>query len=135
MRDGVSDDAEPARTPDGRPLTRKFVKGSRGLTGPLGLTGAAEGQQVKASDGTPSLGGQVERAGPPEYPEILLRLHEPAPGLVHLFAMPMGGMIYLPMRVYLYGEQAAAAVAREEPLWQAWIQKLFPPGGETNPAG
>lgn len=105
------------------------------LTGPLGLSGAAEGRQVKASDGAPSLGGQVEHAGPPEYPEILLRLHEPAPGLIHLFAMPMGGQIYLPIRVYLYGDQAAAAVAREEPSWQAWLQKLFPPAGGTNPVG
>jgi uncharacterized protein YndB with AHSA1/START domain len=105
------------------------------LTGPLGLSGAAEGRQVKASGGAPPLGGQVEHAGPPGYPEILLRLDEPAPGLVHLFAMPMGGQIYLPMRVYLYGDQAAATAAREEPSWQAWIQKLFPPAGETNPAG
>ena len=27
---------------------------------------------------------------------------------------------------YLYGDQAAATVARETPLWQAWIQKRFP---------
>jgi hypothetical protein len=27
---------------------------------------------------------------------------------------------------YFYGDQAAGNVARETPLWQAWIQKRFP---------
>jgi hypothetical protein len=26
---------------------------------------------------------------------------------------------------YLYGDQAAGTVARETPLWQAWIQERF----------
>jgi len=28
--------------------------------------------------------------------------------------------------VYLYGDQAAATVARQTPLWQAWMQERFP---------
>jgi hypothetical protein len=27
---------------------------------------------------------------------------------------------------YLYGDHAAASVARETPLWEAWIQERFP---------
>jgi hypothetical protein len=27
---------------------------------------------------------------------------------------------------YHYGDQAAGTVARETPLWQAWIQERFP---------
>jgi hypothetical protein len=27
---------------------------------------------------------------------------------------------------WLYGDQAAGTVARETPLWQAWIQERFP---------
>jgi uncharacterized protein YndB with AHSA1/START domain len=97
------------------------------LTGSLGLTGAAVGQRVTSSAGAPPLAGLVERAGQPEYPEeLLLRLEEPAPGLAHLFAMPMGGRIYLPIRIYLYGDQAPAAAARAEPLWQAWMSEHFP---------
>jgi hypothetical protein len=33
---------------------------------------------------------------------------------------------------YLYGDPAAGTVARETPLWQAWIQERFPMPSETN---
>jgi hypothetical protein len=32
---------------------------------------------------------------------------------------------------YLYGDQAAGTVARETPLWHAWIQERFPMSSET----
>jgi uncharacterized protein YndB with AHSA1/START domain len=96
------------------------------LTDPLGLAGAAEGQRVSTSAGAPALAGVVERVGPSEHPELLLRLEEPAPGIAHLFALPMGGQIFLPIRVFLYGERAPATAAREEPLWQAWVNEHFP---------
>jgi hypothetical protein len=38
----------------------------------------------------------------------------------------MAGQIYLPVRVYLYGDQAPAAAARDEPSWQAWLKERFP---------
>ena len=43
----------------------------------------------------------------------------------------MGGQVYLSVRFYLYGDQAAAAVARDEPLWQAWMQEKFPAAGNA----
>jgi hypothetical protein len=36
------------------------------------------------------------------------------------------GQIMVGVNLYLYGDQAAANVARESPLWQAWIQERFP---------
>ena len=33
---------------------------------------------------------------------------------------------------YLYGDQAADTVARETPLWQAWVQERFPMPSETS---
>lgn len=33
---------------------------------------------------------------------------------------------------YLDGDQAAGTVARETPLWQAWIEKRFPMPTEPN---
>jgi len=33
---------------------------------------------------------------------------------------------------YLYGDQAAGTVARETPLWQAWIQERFPMPSEPS---
>ena len=38
----------------------------------------------------------------------------------------MGGQVYLSIRFYLYGDQAAAAAARAEPVWQAWMNEHFP---------
>lgn len=106
------------------------------LTGPLGLSGVSEGQPVKSPDGAPRLSGLVERAGPPEYPELLLRLDEPAPGIAHFFAMPMGGQVCVPARIYLYGPQASATVARDEPQWQAWMNERFPfAGGASQGTG
>jgi len=35
------------------------------------------------------------------------------------------------MNLYLYGDQAAATVARETPVWQAWLQERFPMPAET----
>jgi uncharacterized protein YndB with AHSA1/START domain len=97
------------------------------LMEPLGLVGVAVGQSVKSAAGAPSVSGVVERIGESDDPEeLLLRLEQPAPGIAHLFAMPMGGQTCLSVRFYLYGEQAQAVVAREEPVWQAWLQRLFP---------
>ncbi len=103
------------------------------LTGPLGLAGAAVGERRTSKDGAPPLAGHVEGVGKGEYPEeILLRLDEPAPGIGHFFAMPMGGQVYLSVRFYLYGDQAAAAVARAEPLWQAWMNERFAAAGPAD---
>src|SRR5262249_21111317 len=98
--------------------------------GPRGPARAAAGPRAT----TPAAGarrwpGVVDGAGPAEYPELLLRLDEPAPALAHLFAPPMGGQVYLPIRLFLYGDRAPAAVARAEPLWQAWVGEHLPVGG------
>ena len=101
------------------------------LTGPLGLHGATVGQQIVAPAGAPPLSAIVEHVGPAEHPEeMLLRVEKPAPGLAHLFAMPMMGQIFLPVRFFLYGDGAAASVADAEPVWQAWVAGLFPPPAE-----
>jgi uncharacterized protein YndB with AHSA1/START domain len=100
------------------------------LLGRLGLGGAAVGQRVKTNRGSPVLAGLVERVGEEAYPEeLLVRLDEPAPGLAHLFAMPMGGQVLLSIRLYLYGQTASAIGAQVEPIWQAWINQQFPASG------
>jgi len=35
---------------------------------------------------------------------------------------------------YHYGDQAAVTVARETPLWQAWLQERFPMPAEPSPS-
>ena len=99
------------------------------LTGGLGLPGAALGQHVKTAPGAPPLGGVVESVGVAEFPELLLRLEEPTGGVAHLFPMPMEGQVFLSVRLYLYGDRAATTVARDEPVWQAWMGEHFPMGG------
>ena len=97
------------------------------LMGWLGLESAGAGQRVRSSQSAPPLAGTVEWAGQPEWPEeLLLRLEEPAPGIAHMVPHAMGGQVYLTIRMYLYGDQAAAAVARAEPVWQAWMSEHFP---------
>lgn len=96
------------------------------LAGPLGLSTAVEGEQVTSTGGAPHLAGHAERVGPPEYPELLLRLHEPTSGIAHLFAMPMGGNVCVSVRFYLYGEHAPAVTTREEPAWRVWLDGQFP---------
>ncbi|MFE0753696.1 SRPBCC domain-containing protein [Inquilinus sp. NPDC058860] len=96
------------------------------LTEQLGIAGAGPGQRVQSAAGAPALAGQVERVGPDDHPELLLRLDAPAPGIAHLFALPMGGQIFLPIRLYLFGDRPAAVAAREEPAWQAWMARHFP---------
>jgi uncharacterized protein YndB with AHSA1/START domain len=106
------------------------AKAWEALTGMLGLTGAFVGQRVKTRSGVPSLAGLVERVGEEAYPEeLLLRLDGPAPGIAHLFAMPMGGQVLLSIRFYLYGQRAAAVAAEVGPSWQAWVSQHFPAAG------
>lgn len=94
----------------------------------LGLAGAAAGERRSTAASAPPLGGVVERVGEGDHQEILLRLDEPAPGIAHLFALPAGEQVYLAINLFLYGERAAAAAARHEPSWRAWMHERFPAG-------
>ncbi len=93
----------------------------------LGFQGAAVSERRDSPTEAPPLGGVVESIGVPGYPELLVRLDRPTTGTAHLFAMSMGGQVYLSVRLYLYGDQAQAAVAQAEPVWQAWLAKTFAP--------
>jgi uncharacterized protein YndB with AHSA1/START domain len=96
------------------------------LLGSLGLARLTEGQRVEAAHGAPRLAGIVERVVDKEHEELFLRLEEPTSGVAHLFPISMGGQVCLSVRLYLYGSQARAVAAREAPVWQAWINGLFP---------
>ena len=95
------------------------------LTGGLGLTAAVSGERRSAPTGAPPVAGTVERAG--DLSELLLRLDEPAPGVAHLFAIPMEDGALLSGRLYLYGDHAAETKVRTGPLWRAWMEQRFPP--------
>lgn len=61
-----------------------------------------------------------------EHPELLLRLNRPAPGLAHMFVMPMGGQTLVTMRFFLYGDRGAAAAPDAKRAWQDWLAARFP---------
>jgi hypothetical protein len=55
-----------------------------------------------------------------------VRLDQPGPGTAALGAIEFGDSVMAGLALYLFGDQAAGTVARETPLWQAWIQERFP---------
>jgi hypothetical protein len=76
--------------------------------------------------GVSPLGGVVEYLTENPY-DALLRLDTPRPGIAALGAVTYpGGQGVVAMNLYLYGDQAAATVAHEKPLWDAWFQEHFP---------
>lgn len=96
------------------------------LTSAMGLQGARVGQRWKTPAGAAPLSGVVELITEDPY-DALLRLDQPGPGIAALGAQTFpGGPTTVAMNVYLYGDQAAAAAARETPVWQAWFEKHFP---------
>jgi uncharacterized protein YndB with AHSA1/START domain len=104
------------------------------LTAALGLKGASAGQSwaapATAPAGVPELSGVVEHLSQSPY-NALLRLDKPGPGAAALGAVNFGGQSMVTLNFYLYGDQAAATVARETPLWEAWIQEHFPTPSDT----
>jgi len=101
------------------------------LTAAVGVKGVSVGERWTTPAGVAPLGGVVEYVTQDPY-DALLRVDQPEPGIAALgvFTAP-GGPTMAAMNVYLYGDQAAATVARETPLWQAWLQELFPPTDVT----
>ena len=96
------------------------------LTTALAVKGVDVGQRWTTPAGVPSLGGVVEYLTADPY-DALLRLDTPGPGIAALGAVTYpGGQGVVAMNIYMYGEQAAATVARVTPQWQAWFQQHFP---------
>lgn len=97
------------------------------LTGLLNLRGGVPGDTWTVAQGVPQLSGIVEQPGGGAHRrQYLIRLQQPTPGLAHFFALTMGGKVYLTIRLYLYGDEASTAFARDEPRWQAWMAHHFP---------
>jgi uncharacterized protein YndB with AHSA1/START domain len=104
------------------------------LTAALGLKGLSAGQRGTAPAGVPALSGVVEHASQSPC-NALLRLDKPGLGAAALGAVNFGGSVMVTLSFYLYGDQAASIVAREQPLWQAWIKERFPMPTEPSKSG
>ena len=96
------------------------------LTAALGLIGVSVGQHWKTPSGVSPLSGVVEYLTENPY-DALMRLDKPGLGIAALGAVTYpNGPTVAAMNFYLYGDYAAEAVARLTPVWQAWLQELFP---------
>ena len=93
----------------------------------VGLNGVSVGQRwsAPAAEGVPAFSGVVEHLTHTPY-DALVRVDNPGPGIAALGAINCGGQSMVALSFSLYGDQAAATVAQETPLWEAWIQGCFP---------
>jgi uncharacterized protein YndB with AHSA1/START domain len=107
------------------PTSRSESKAWDALTGALGLAGISAGKRAVNPRGVPPFAGVVEWLGTGKnLHHALLRLDEPAPGAACVNAFTWNG-VHVGLAFYLYGDRAAAAVARDEPLWRALIKERF----------
>jgi hypothetical protein len=105
------------------------------LTGSLGHKGVVMSQRWNTPAGVPPLAGDVEQSVEGEHHALLLRMDQPMPGIASFLSLPMGGQVYPVIDFFLYGDQSPAAVARDEPLWHAWMYDRFPAVADaSNPA-
>ena len=95
------------------------------LTSALALKGVDAGRRWAAGAGAPALGGVVEYASETPY-GVLLRLDEPGPGTAALGTIEFGDTVMATLTFYFYGDHADATVARETPVWNAWLKQHFP---------
>jgi uncharacterized protein YndB with AHSA1/START domain len=73
------------------------------------------------------LQGTVDMTRDSDHAFQLVQLEAPAPGFAMLNICGMGSQVMAGITFYLYGEQGAAAAARDEGWWQAWMSERFPP--------
>ena len=96
------------------------------LTSALGVKGVSAGQRWTTPAGVSPLSGVVELVTENPY-DALLRLDKPGPGIAAIGAATYpDGPTVVAMNLYMYGDQAAETIARETPVWQAWLQQRFP---------
>jgi len=70
--------------------------------------------------------GRVERVGVPPGPkEMLIRVGEPVPGMIGVFAHDAGeGRSFAAVEGYLFSDDAPGYVEREGAAWKAWLEGL-----------
>jgi uncharacterized protein YndB with AHSA1/START domain len=107
------------------------------LTAALGLPQAAEGEAAATSAAdAPVLAGTVERvADGKHHRELMLLLEEPAPGVAFVFAFEYLEQVHASLHAYLFGDEASAVAARDEPRWRSWMDAHFPSAEAVPEAG
>ena len=97
------------------------------LTHGLGFADVVKGQRACALSSAPPLSGVVEGVGEAgRWPEVLLRLDEPCPGVAILNAYTWGDAAHVSMNLYFYGPDARATASRDRPRWEDFMNEQFP---------
>lgn len=106
------------------------------LTQALGLVDAKPGERREAAAGAPPLAGTVESFTQDAiHRELMLRLEQPAPGAALIGTYTWEGRVRATLGLYLYGDDAAAVAAAQEPRWTAWMARHFPTADGGGAAG
>jgi uncharacterized protein YndB with AHSA1/START domain len=93
----------------------------------LSVLDVAAGRKWSTPESLPRMAGVVDSLGKGSHKStILLAVDTPAPGTAYIGAFKCGGMVMVCMSVYLYGDHAQAAVERDQPIWQKWMDERFP---------
>jgi hypothetical protein len=96
----------------------------RQLTGSLGLPETPTvGQPVSVSNG-PVLSGRVERF---QSRLMTVLLDAPSRGIGVIGTESFGDKGFPMIYLYLFGAGAEEAIRRDQPIWQAWIERTFDP--------
>jgi len=95
------------------------------LEAALGLAGKGVGHSVSSPEGAPKLSGEIKHLSA-DKGENLLLIDQPGPGIAHFLAIPMGGMVCVSVRFFIFGNGAADTVDKEEPVWSSWLNEAFP---------
>jgi uncharacterized protein YndB with AHSA1/START domain len=90
----------------------------------LGVADATVGQGVEATAaGFPKIAGVVERVG---ERQLTIRMDEPGPGFAWIAVEDCGAGPQPMLNLFVYGDAGPAVIARNEPLWRAWMEERFP---------
>lgn len=90
----------------------------------LSLPPAEVDDHVEAAGANvPPLTGTVVRKTPGM---LTILLDAPAPGVAFLLAEPWQDQTVAGLYLYLFGEQAAATLARDASAWRAWLERTLP---------
>ena len=96
------------------------------LAGALNLAGAAPGERRDAGGGAPPLSGIVESVNTAGIHTRCYASICPLRARCLPPRAPPGEKAFVTVSFYLYGDTAAAVVARDESAWTAWMTNLFP---------
>ena len=95
------------------------------LLGELNARGLSPGDRwAFAVSGAAGLAGVFEESRTGRQPYAVIRLDQPAPGTAALSAYKIADRATVALSIYFYGDEAAAA-ARNEAAWQAWMETRF----------